>query len=212
MLAIVDYAAGNQTSVARALRHLDIPCIVTGNAAEIAAADGIIFPGVGSANQAMAHLRQSGLDQTLRQAVELGQPLLGICLGCQILLEDSEEGPTETLGILPGHCKRFTANLLDGSLPIKVPHMGWNSLAIRQSSRLLANIPAHAEFYFVHSYYVEPPEELVLATTSYGLEFCSVYGRDGLWAVQFHLEKSGEPGLQILQNFQTYCQERANAV
>lgn len=212
MLAILDYAAGNQTSVARALRHLDIPCEITDRPEVIATADGIIFPGVGSADQAMRHLCQAGLDRVLLDAIARNQPLLGICLGCQILLETSEEGPTRTLAVMRGQCRRFPAGLAANGMPAKVPHMGWNSIQIRQSSPLLARIPCDAEFYFVHSYYVEPPQELILATTSYGMEFCSVYGRNGLWAVQFHVEKSGEPGLQILRNFQAYCQERGNNV
>lgn len=209
MLAIVDYAAGNQTSVARALRHLDIPCVITDKPEIMTAADGIIFPGVGAAGQAMAHLRATGLDKGLADAVARNQPLLGICLGCQILLDQSEEDNTPTLGILPGQTRRFVASLRqeDGS-PAPVPHMGWNSIRKLKHSPLLEGLPDGAEFYFVHSYYVEPPQELMLATTTYGREFCSIYGRDGLWAVQFHAEKSGPHGLRLLQNFHHYCQGR----
>lgn len=210
MLAIVDYAAGNQTSVARALKHLSIDCVITGQAEELAKADGIIFPGVGAAGQAMAHLRVTGLDMELKAAAARSQPLLGICLGCQILLESSEEDNTATLGIVPGCSRRFASNMReeDGS-PAPVPHMGWNGISKLKPSPLLNDIPDEAEFYFVHSYYVEPPRELVLATTRYGREFCSVYGRDGLWAVQFHAEKSGEAGLRLLRNFENYCRGEA---
>ena len=213
MLAIIDYRAGNQTSVRRALESLAIPCAVTADPSEIAAADGILFPGVGAAGQAMGELVRTGLDAVLRRAVAAGQPLLGICLGCQILLERSEEdGGTETLGIVPGTCRRFAEGLRqeDGS-PAPVPHMGWNSQRVRRPCRLFDGVDEKAEFYFVHGYYAEPAPELVIATTVYGGEFCSVYGRDGLWAVQFHPEKSGRPGLAILRNVHEYCTEARHA-
>ena len=208
MLAILDYKAGNQTSVRRALEHMGVPCTITDDAAVLESAQGIIFPGVGAAGQAMRLLESSGLDGALRRAVAQGQPLLGICLGCQILLERSEENDTSALGIVPGVCRRFPANMTqeDGS-PAAIPHMGWNALHVRRPSRLLKDVPEQAEFYFVHGYYVEPAPELVIATTYYGMEFCSVYGRDGLWATQFHLEKSGRAGLSVLKNFYDYCQE-----
>ena len=212
MLAILEYRAGNQTSVRRALEHLGISCTVTAAPAVLGTAEGIIFPGVGAAGQAMEHLRSTGLDAVLRQAIDSGQPLLGICLGCQILLEHSEENNEDTLGIVPGRCLRFADDMRqeDGT-PAPVPHMGWNSLHVRRAGRLLAGLDPASEFYFVHSYFVEPAPELVMATTTYGREFCSVYGRDGLWAVQFHLEKSGRPGLRILQNFYEYCREVRHA-
>lgn len=212
MLAILDYGAGNQTSVARALEHTGARAVITQDAATLETASGVIFPGVGSAGQAMAHLRQTGLDKTLKAIVERGQPLLGICLGCQILLTESEEENTPALNIIPGHCRAFPEDMRepDGSL-CRVPHMGWNGLSKRSESILLDGVPENAEFYFVHSYYVEPPDNLIIATTSYGLDFCSIYGREGLWAVQFHLEKSGEPGLRMLKNFYNYCQERPHA-
>ena len=160
----------------------------------------------------MEALTSAGLDSVLRRAVAEGQPLLGICLGCQILLEHSEENDVRTLGIVPGRCVRFPDHMKeeDGS-PAPVPHMGWNSLDVVRSGRLLHGIEPGAEFYFVHSYYVEPAPELVMATTVYGKEFCSVYGRDGLWAVQCHLEKSGRPGLTVLRNFYDYCDEVRHA-
>ena len=212
MLAILDYKAGNQTSVRRALEHMGVPCMITDDAAALNAAQGIIFPGVGAAGQAMQLLNTSGLGDVLRRAVAQGKPLLGICLGCQILLDRSEENDMATLGILPGLCRRFPADMRqeDGS-PAAIPHMGWNGLHLRQQSRLLRGLPEKAEFYFVHSYYVEPAPELVIATTCYGREFCSVYGRDGLWATQFHLEKSGQAGLTVLKNFFAYCQEAGHA-
>lgn len=206
MLAILDYKAGNQTSVRRALEHLGVPCAITADPAMLARAAGVIFPGVGAAGQAMTVLAQSGLDTALRSVVQRGQPLLGICLGCQILLQRSEENSTATLGIVSGVCRRFADHMQqeDGS-PAPVPHMGWNSLAPVAPCLLLDGIDPAAEFYFVHSYYVVPDPALVLATTTYGRTFCALYGRDGLWAAQFHPEKSGRPGLRLLRNFYDYC-------
>ena len=141
MLAILEYKAGNQTSVRRALEHLGIPCRITADPAELEQAQGIIFPGVGAAGQAMEALTSAGLDSVLRRAVAEGQPLLGICLGCQILLEHSEENDVRTLGIVPGRCVRFPDHMKeeDGS-PAPVPHMGWNSLDVVRPGRLLHGI------------------------------------------------------------------------
>ena len=212
MLAILDYQAGNQTSVSRALASMDISNRITADAADLLSADGVIFPGVGAAGQAMGHLRSSGLDQVLREVVAKKVPLLGICLGCQIMLEHSEESDTRTLGIFKGETRRFDENLTEeNGERIRIPHMGWNSAPRIRDSRLFADIPQDAEFYFVHGYYVDPAPELVLATTRYGMPFCSAMGRDGLWAVQFHAEKSGGYGLKVLRNFHDYCREAANA-
>ncbi len=206
MIAILDYKAGNQTSVRRALEHLGIPCCITSDPDTALSASGIIFPGVGAAGQAMAQLTASGLDEVLRRAVRSGRPVLGICLGCQIMLERSEENDIRTLGLVPGVCRRFDPRLVDvDNTPIRIPHMGWNTLHQQCDSPLLEGIEADASFYFVHSYYVETLEEHVIATTTYGHDFCSVYGRDGLWAVQFHPEKSGRPGLRVLVNFARFC-------
>ncbi len=209
MLAILDYEAGNQTSVKRALEHLGIEAVITDDVALLQKAKGVIFPGVGAAGQAMDYLQSSDLDAVLKDIIASGKPLLGICLGCQILLDFSEENNSKTLGIVPGKTLRFPQGLVeeDGT-PVRIPHMGWNGLSRQQDCLLLKDVPSDAEFYFVHSYYVAPNPDLVIATTYYGMEFCSIYGRDGLWAIQFHLEKSGAPGLQILQNFYAYCVEK----
>jgi len=206
MLAILDYNAGNQTSVKRALDHLKIPNIITSDLSIISDAKGIIFPGVGAAGQAMQNLQQTGLDKCLRNAKNRKQPILGICLGCQILLTESEENMTKTLGLLSGSCHLFDKALTDyDNTKIKIPHMGWNSLNIKQKTILLDNVDPNSSFYFVHSYYVKVEAELCLATCLYGLEFCAIYGYDGLWATQFHPEKSGEAGLKILHNFYKFC-------
>lgn len=207
-LAILDYEAGNQTSVLRALQALGIPAAITARREELTAAPGVIFPGVGAAGQAMSLLERTGLDEVLRDLVRQGTPLLGVCLGCQILLEHSEESDTRTLGVVKGRCPRFEESLRDeNGEPVVIPHMGWNGYTLRQKSRLFSGIAKDAEFYFVHSYYAEPEPDLVIATTYHGREFCSAYGRDGLWAVQFHPEKSGKAGLALLRNFYNYCRE-----
>lgn len=206
MIAILDYNAGNQTSVCRALEHLGIECCITATPDVALSSSGIIFPGVGAAGQAMAQLEASGMDGVLRRAVDEGIPILGICLGCQIMLERSEENNTVTLGLMPGRCRRFDASWQDADkTPIRIPHMGWNTLQLKKNSPLFVGVDPEASFYFVHSYYVETAPEYVIAATVYGREFCSAYGRDGLWAVQFHPEKSGRPGLQLLANFARFC-------
>lgn len=212
MLGIVSYPAGNQTSVSRAFRCLGIETIVSADPGPLSACAGLVFPGVGAAGSAMAHLRATGLDGFLRAQVRAGQPLLGICLGCQILLEASEEDDTATLGLVPGVCRRFGpgGHEADGT-PIRIPHMGWNSLEPVRDDPLFARVKPGAEFYFVHGYYPDPEPEYVLSRTEYGRRFCSVFGRPGLWAVQFHPEKSGQPGLVMLDNFHRYCQEKKNA-
>ncbi|MBR6625859.1 MAG: imidazole glycerol phosphate synthase subunit HisH [Mailhella sp.] len=209
MLAILDYKAGNQTSVLRALRSLGIPAEITADPEVLFSAEGVIFPGVGAAGQAMNQLTSTGMDKVLREVIARKKPLLGICLGCQILLERSEENDVETLGILPGLCRRFTPELMDGGQPIRIPHMGWNALRMKQDDPLFAGIEPDAQYYFVHSYYTEPAEELIIATCEYGLEFTAAYDRPGLWALQFHPEKSGRPGLQILRNFYDICRKEA---
>lgn len=208
MLAILDYKAGNQTSVRRALDHLGIPCRITADPAVIADASGIIFPGVGAAGQAMRELTTTGLDALLTEQVAAGKPLLGICVGCQILLDYSAENDTKALGIVPGECAMFNRALTEeDGMPIRIPHMGWNQVRLTRPCELFDGIAAEAEFYFVHSYYPVPRPEYVIGVTDYGLPFCSLHGRQGLWAVQFHPEKSGRPGLALLRNFAAYCRE-----
>ncbi|MGE4553459.1 MAG: imidazole glycerol phosphate synthase subunit HisH [Desulfovibrionaceae bacterium] len=212
MLAILEYNAGNQTSVRRALDYLEIPNIITADPDELAAARGIIFPGVGAAGQAMDELTSEGLDETLKSLIWQEKPLLGICVGCQILLDYSEENDTKALSVIPGECRLFNRSWMDeDGVPIRVPHMGWNRVELKQPCRLFDGIDPRSEFYFVHSYYPAPREEFVIGATSYGREFCSIHGRDGLWAVQFHPEKSGGPGLHLLKNFHAYCREVADA-
>ncbi|AGW13366.1 imidazole glycerol phosphate synthase subunit HisH [Megalodesulfovibrio gigas] len=213
MLAILDYKAGNQTSVKRALDHLGIPNAITNDPAVIGTARGLIFPGVGAAGQAMGELQATGLDHLIREMVQADKPLLGICVGCQILLSYSQENNTKALDIIPGECVLFNPAWTDetGS-SIRVPHMGWNRVHLHAPCPLFEGIAPESEFYFVHSYYPDPKAEFVIGTTTYGQAFCSVHGAPGLWAVQFHPEKSGRPGLRLLKNFWEYCQEERRAV
>ena len=213
MIAILDYQSGNQTSVRRALDALSIPSVVTADPAVLDTASGVIFPGVGAAGQAMGHLNASGLNRVLQAVVAKGTPLLGVCLGCQILVERSDENNgIQCLGLAPGVCRRFDpAWREEDGTAIRIPHMGWNRLHSRRPSLLFEGIADDAQFYFVHSYYVDTDPDLVLASCRYGQDFCAVYGREGLWAVQFHPEKSGPPGLRLLHNFSAYCARRSPA-
>lgn len=205
MIAIVDYKAGNLTSVERAVRHLGHDARVTDDAEQILNAERIIFPGVGAAGQAMADLQNLGLDAVLRQAFAAGKPILGICLGTQIIFASSEEdNNTQCLGLLPGVVKKFPDPLYENGQRLKIPHMGWNQVSFVKQHPVFAGLNPEHEFYFVHSYYPEVDkgaEDIVAGTTHYGLTFASAVAKDNLVAVQFHPEKSGEGGLRILENF-----------
>ena len=204
MIAIVDYKAGNLPSVLRAVRHLGQDGRITSDPTEIARAERIIFPGVGAAGAAMKNLRKLGLLDVLRTAVREGTPFLGICLGYQILFEQSDEdGGSECLGILPGRVVRFPEPLPAAGVerPLKVPHMGWNEARFRGTHPVWAEVPPQSEFYFVHSYFPQPAAELVAAETEYGVRFASGVASNSLVAFQFHPEKSGAPGLRLLANF-----------
>jgi glutamine amidotransferase len=175
---------------------------VTSDPRVLDAASHLVFPGVGAAGAAMANLRERGLDVCLRRWAAEGRPLLGICLGTQVIFAHSEEGDTDCLGIVPGAVRRFPADLQAGGQRLKIPHMGWNSVALRGNHPVFAGVPAGAEFYFVHSYYPAPSDEgWVAGWTEYGIRFAAAVARSNLVAVQFHPEKSGRPGLTILENF-----------
>ncbi len=203
MIGIVDYLAGNLTSVARALSYFGYSWIISSDVTELKKAERIIFPGVGAAKSAMESLKKFGLDEFLKETFLKGTPILGICLGTQIIFEESEEdGGTKTLGILKGKVVRFPDPLLNDQEKLKVPHMGWNRVIWKKDHPVFANLDPDYEYYFVHSYYVVPEdEEMILGTTFYGIEFTSVISYKNLVAVQFHPEKSGKPGLQILKQF-----------
>ena len=200
-IAVVDYKAGNLTSVALALRHLGREPLVTHRPEEIAAAERVIFPGVGAAGAAMAHLRELGLDQALTEVIESGRPVLGICLGCQVIFDRSEEdGGTDCLGILPGVVRRFE---FPAGVHRKIPHMGWNEVQFTGDHPLYDGIPPRSQFYFVHSYYPKPEDSaVVLGRALYGdVQFAAAIAMKNLAAVQFHTEKSGPAGLRLLGNF-----------
>ena len=202
MIAIVDYKAGNLTSVARALQNIGESFLITDDIKKLEAASHVIFPGVGAAGDAMANLQQKKLDYCLKEWFKSGKPLMGICLGTQIILDYSEENNTDCVGLVPGSTKRFPDKLASAGEALKIPHMGWNSVVFMRSHPVFNDIAKDAEFYFVHSYYPAPSDEsAVLAVTDYGIQFCSVVAVKNLVAMQFHPEKSGRPGLQILQNF-----------
>ena len=209
MITIINYNAGNITSVARALQNIGQEFVVTDDIKKLNAANNVIFPGVGAAGEAMAYLREKKLDTWLKNWIKLGKPLMGICLGTQIILDYSEENDTNCIGLVAGSTKRFPDKLTSDGQTLKIPHMGWNNVTFRRSHPVFQDISLDAEFYFVHSYYPAPSNEsAVLGTTNYGMKFCSVLAKENLVAMQFHPEKSGRPGLQILRNF---CAWRGNA-
>jgi len=198
MVVILDYGAGNLASVLRAVEYLGHAAMITADPDILRRAERVIFPGVGAAGETMRHLRQAGLDRVLAEDIfAAGKPLLGICIGIQVIFARSEEDDATCLGFLPGEVRRFPR---EGGL--KVPQIGWNQVRFVRPHPLFAGIEDDSEFYFVNSYYPVPAEpEHVLATTEYGVTFTSVVGCRNLVATQFHLEKSGRVGLKMLDNF-----------
>ena len=182
----------------RALDHLGACSIITPDPEELVRAERIIFPGVGHAHSALEILRERGLDEALKSAAARGTPILGICVGCQILLSDSEETDLRCLDLIEGRCLRFRPE--DAAL--KVPHMGWNEIRVSRIHPVLRHLRPGDEVYFVHSYYPAPvSEQDVLATSRYDVGFAAVIGRNNIVATQFHVEKSGPVGLRILDEF-----------
>ena len=198
MIGIIDYDAGNLRSVEKALQYLGKETIVTRDPEQIRKADKVILPGVGAFGDAMKKLQEYHLDTLIREIADSGKPLLGICLGLQLLLEESEESPgVKGLGVLEGKIRRIPEG--EG---LKVPHIGWNSLHLEHNGRLFRNIPENSYVYFVHSYYLEAKApEIVKASTEYGVHIHASVEKNNLFACQFHPEKSSETGLQILKNF-----------
>lgn len=196
MIAIIDYGMGNLRSVQKAFEKVGAAAVITQNPADIKKAQKIVLPGVGAMRPAMEKLESLGIVSAIKNGIEDGKPFLGICLGLQLLFEESDEGGrVKGLGILPGRVERFSK--------LKVPHIGWNQINIRQpDSPLLKGISEQAYLYFCHSYFVIPQDRTVTAaTTEYGISFVSSLSQDRLFGVQFHPEKSQAIGLQILKNF-----------
>jgi imidazole glycerol-phosphate synthase subunit HisH len=197
VIAVVDSGSGNLRSVERALAHVGGSPVLTKDPDLVRRADRVVVPGQGAFADCMAAMASSGLGDAIREVVRAGKPYLGICLGLQILFEDSEEhGPVAGLGILPGRVVRFPAG------PLKVPHIGWNQVRALKGEPLLAGIPADVHFYFIHSYLAVPAEARHVALTcDYGGPFCAAVRVDNLFACQFHPEKSQTVGLRLLSNF-----------
>ena len=196
MIAIIDYGAGNLRSVTNALVKLGYQPKVTREPEDVLNASAVFFPGVGAAADAMQSLRDSGMDEAIREVIREGQPVFAVCVGMQALLSSTEEGGrNECLGIIPGTVKRLPAGL-------KVPHIGWNQVKQMARHPIFEDIPDESNFYFVHSYYAEPEDTTVVAgTTEYGITLCSVLIKDNLVATQFHPERSGTIGLRMYDNF-----------
>ena len=198
MIAIIDYDAGNIKSVEKALLLLGEQVIVTGDKEKILSADKVILPGVGAFGDAMATIRERGLDGVIRQVADRGTPFLGICLGLQLLFEKSDEAPgVEGLGILKGEILK-----IPDKPGMKIPHMGWNSLHLENNGRLFEGIRENSYVYFVHSYYLKAADEkIVKASTEYCTHIHASVEKDNVFACQFHPEKSSDVGLRILKNF-----------
>ncbi len=196
MIAIIDYGAGNIHSIEKALQYIGTTVQVTDDPAVVAAAQAVVLPGVGSGGAAMIRMVERGLDDAIRQATQQGKPFLGICLGMQLLADHHAEGEVDGLRLFRGEVRRIPHGP-------KIPHMGWNSVSpVRAELPIFAGIPADSYFYFAHSYYVEPQDQQgVAAVTDYGSPFCSVIVTERIWGTQFHPEKSGAVGLQMLKNY-----------
>lgn len=196
MIVVVDYGMGNLRSVQKAFERMGHRATVSGDPSEVARASKLVLPGVGAFGDAMVHLREMRLVEPVLDAVAREVPLLGICLGLQLLFSESEEqGVHAGLGIFPGRVRRFPETE-------RVPQIGWNQIRARRATPVLDGVPDGSFFYFVHSYYVDPEEDaIVLATTDYGVEYASIVGRDQVFGIQFHPEKSQDMGLRILGNF-----------
>jgi len=195
-LAIVKYNAGNIQSVLFALERLGLDAKVTDDFEELQKADKVIFPGVGAARSAMDSLKEKGLDAIIK---DLKQPVLGICVGMQLLFDYSEENDTECLGIIPAKVKLFQSEIISPDIPVKVPQIGWNDI-YNLKTELFKDVPENSYVYYVHSYYAEM-NPYCIATSGYGLEYAGAVQKDNFYGVQFHTEKSAKVGEQILSNF-----------
>jgi glutamine amidotransferase len=215
MIALIDYGISNLRSVQKAFAHLGVDVTLIDTPDQVAQADRLILPGVGAFRAGMDGLRARGLIEPIKQAVAAGKPLIGICLGMQLLFQSSDElGNTEGLGLLPGHVTRLKMQEARGTMQdffhapsspqpaLKIPHMGWNQLDLVKDHPLITGVESGAYAYFVHSYAVYPEDrDIIIATTEYGRPFASIVGRGNICGLQFHPEKSQAVGLRLLQNF-----------
>ncbi len=196
-IVVLDYGAGNLSSVQNVLRHFGADFIVTSRPSDVESASTLIFPGDGEAAASMGELRRTGLDDALRSFHAAGKKMLGICIGCQVIFSHSEERDTQCLGLLPGDVRRFPR-----SKGLKVPHMGWNAVRFRVDHPVFQGLPQDSSFYFIHSYYPVPADaSQAAAETDYGETFVSAVAARNVVAVQFHPEKSGPVGLRLISNF-----------
>jgi glutamine amidotransferase len=203
MIAIIDYGMGNLRSVQKGFEKVGLEAVVTADPKVVLAAERIVLPGVGAFRDCMRNLEQGGFVEPILRVIREGRPFLGICVGMQLLLTDSVEfGLCQGLNVIPGHVLRFPDGMVEGGEKLKVPHMGWNQLAVRRPAPIFNGIEDGTNVYFVHSYYEMPDDEsVVAATSSYGVEFCAALWKDNVVATQFHPEKSQDAGLRILKNF-----------
>jgi imidazole glycerol-phosphate synthase subunit HisH len=203
MIAIIDYGMGNLRSVQKGFERVGCDAVVTADPKVVLEAEKIVLPGVGAFPDCMRNLEQGGFIQPILRVIREGRPFLGICLGLQLLFTESDEfGVHQGLNVIPGRVVRFPEGMAERGEALKVPHMGWNQLSIKRRPPAFEGVDEGANVYFVHSFYVAPEDERVVATTTtYGIEFCSSIWKDNIVATQFHPEKSQEKGLRILKNF-----------
>ncbi|OGE64547.1 imidazole glycerol phosphate synthase, glutamine amidotransferase subunit [Candidatus Daviesbacteria bacterium RIFCSPLOWO2_02_FULL_36_7] len=195
MIVIIDYGLGNLASITNALNKLGIKSSISGNPSVIKKAAALILPGVGAAGEGMKNLKKKGLDKIILQEITKGKPLLGICLGMQLLFEKSEEGNVSCLGIFKGKVKKFKKER-------KIPQIGWNNVLFANKQKLFQGIPDKSFFYFVNSFYCQPQDKSIIAgITEYGERFASIVIRNNVAGMQFHPEKSADSGLKLLKNF-----------
>lgn len=203
MIAIINYGLGNLGSIANMLKVIGEKSVITADPEKIKAADKIILPGVGAFDAGMSNLAQTGLIDTIKAEAAAGKPILGICLGMQLLGNGSEEGELPGLGLIDFSCKKFT---IPEELNLKVPHMGWDVVEFKKDVPLLKNIEGRQRYYFVHTYHaVAANEENVMMTCDYGYEFACAVCKDNVYGVQFHPEKSHDFGMRLLENFVKEC-------
>jgi imidazole glycerol-phosphate synthase subunit HisH len=201
MIGIIDYKAGNLTSVKRALDYLGIASMISADPQELSLCKRVIFPGVGNAVSACEVLRERGLDRALKDLFQNGMPIMGICLGTQIILSHSDEGNTDCIGLIEGNCPKLDT----GDASLKIPHIGWNEVTVVRRHHVLKDLVQGTRFYFVHSFYPQPRDKnMIFAECVYGKTFPCAIGYKNLFATQFHPEKSGPAGLAVLKNFSTW--------